>query len=104
MNDYNSMRRLKWWASQQPRDELKGGVYESFPKNSIVVQKYGGTSVGSVEKIQAIADRVVSQVNAGWTRIAIVVSAMAGETNRLVSLVEQIHPKARSKSYDMAVA
>jgi len=79
-------------------------VYEHIPKTSIVVQKYGGTSVGNLEKIQAIADRVVSQVNAGWTRLAIVVSAMAGETNRLVGMVEQIHPKARSKSYDMAIA
>lgn len=83
---------------------LEGSVYELVPKNSIVVQKYGGTSVGSVERIQKIADRVARQVNQGWKRIAIVVSAMSGETNRLVSLMEQVNPHSKSKSYDMALA
>ncbi len=79
-------------------------MYDLFDRNSIVVQKYGGTSVGTVERIQAIAERIHTQVNNGWTRMAIVVSAMSGETNRLVAMVEQIRPKLRSKSYDMAVA
>jgi aspartate kinase len=69
-----------------------------------VVQKYGGTSVGSVDRIKHVAKRVASQYRDGWTRMAIVVSAMTGETNRLVALVKDVNPKAPAKAYDMAVA
>ena len=55
----------------------------------LVVQKYGGTSVGSVERIRAVAQRVVETVKAGH-RVAVVVSAMSGETNALVDLAGQI--------------
>ncbi len=72
--------------------------------NKPVVQKYGGTSVGSVERIGAIAERIKDQVNGGFNKIAVVVSAMSGETNRLVDLVRQINPQASAKNYDMAVS
>lgn len=60
------------------------------------VQKYGGTSVGSVERIEAVADAVAAQ-RADGDRIVVVVSAMSGETNRLAGLAEEIsapHGKA----------
>ena len=71
--------------------------------NNIVVQKYGGTSVGSVEKIKKIATRIKGHKELG-KKVAVVVSAMSGETNRLVALVNEANPEAPSRSYDMAVA
>ncbi|SMF66578.1 aspartate kinase [Pseudobacteriovorax antillogorgiicola] len=69
-----------------------------------IVQKYGGTSVGNVDRIKHIAKRVSEQVEQGYQKIAIVVSAMSGETNRLVGLVGDINPKAPAKHYDLAVS
>ena len=69
----------------------------------IIVQKYGGTSVGNAERIQLVARRVARHWKAG-NRIAVVVSAMSGETNRIVDLVKTINPKASARSYDMAVS
>lgn len=69
-----------------------------------VVQKYGGTSLGSIERIDAIARRVADQIKSGYSQIAIVVSAMSGETNRLVELVQQANANANPAHYDMAVA
>jgi aspartate kinase len=79
-------------------------MYSSTPKSSPIVQKYGGTSVGSVERIKNVAKRVADQYRDGWTKMAIVVSAMTGETNRLVALVNDVNPDAPAKAYDMAVA
>ncbi len=56
---------------------------------SLIVQKYGGTSVGSIERIQAVARRVAHTVDQGH-RVVVVVSAMGDETDRLVELAEQI--------------
>jgi aspartate kinase len=63
---------------------------------ALYVEKYGGTSVGSVERINAVASKVVSEINAGH-QVVIVVSAMSGETNRLLALANEIndHPPAR---------
>ena len=72
-------------------------------KEKPYIQKYGGTSVGSVEKIKKIAERVVRQSRTHKS-IAVVVSAMSGETNRLVELVKQVHPNLKTRNYDMAVA
>jgi aspartate kinase len=55
----------------------------------LVVQKYGGTSVGSVERIRSVAERVLETVRAG-NRVAVVVSAMAGETSALLEIAQQI--------------
>lgn len=63
---------------------------------ALIVQKYGGTSVGSTERIKNVARRI-----AGWKRkghdLVVVVSAMAGETNRLIALAKdvQAHPEPR---------
>ena len=63
---------------------------------ALIVQKYGGTSVGSVERIQAVADRVIRHCQQG-NQVVVVVSAMSGETNRLIALATEIdeHPPAQ---------
>jgi aspartate kinase len=79
-------------------------MYKGIPKSSAIVQKYGGTSVGSTDRIKNVAARVARQYHDGWTRMAIVVSAMTGETNKLVALVNEVNPDAPAKAYDMVVA
>ena len=63
---------------------------------ALIVQKYGGTSVGSVERIREVARRVARYHQQGH-RLVVVVSAMAGETNRLLALGRQVaaHPSER---------
>ncbi len=56
---------------------------------ALIVQKYGGTSVGTVEKIENVAQKVIKFRQQGH-QVVVVVSAMSGETNRLISLAEQI--------------
>jgi aspartate kinase len=62
----------------------------------VIVQKYGGTSVANIERIKAVAERVVRTAREGH-RVAVVVSAMAGETDKLIGLAHQIssHPNDR---------
>ncbi len=69
-----------------------------------IVQKYGGTSVGTLERIDSVAQRVAAQYEEGFKKIAIVVSAMSGETNRLVDMMNGINPRSSLRNYDMAVA
>ncbi len=71
--------------------------------SSIMVKKFGGTSVGSIERIEAVADRVLSDMKAGQKPI-VVASAMSGETNRLVKLANDIDPSYRGPAYDMLVS
>jgi aspartate kinase len=71
---------------------------------SLIVQKYGGTSVADLERIRAVARRVVGTLEAGH-RVAVVVSAMAGETDQLVAWAREIggeHPDPRE--YDVLVS
>ena len=56
----------------------------------LVVQKYGGTSVGSLERIRSVAGRVLDRQRDG-DQVVVVVSAMAGETNRLIDLANSLH-------------
>jgi aspartate kinase len=71
---------------------------------SLVVQKYGGTSLGSVERIRAVAQRVVDTVRAGH-RVAVVVSAMSGETNQLVALATELGgPTPNARELDVLVS
>ncbi len=56
---------------------------------AVIVQKYGGTSVGTVERIEHVAEKVIQYRNRGDS-VVVVVSAMSGETNRLVSLASEI--------------
>ncbi|HUF82194.1 MAG TPA: aspartate kinase, partial [Burkholderiales bacterium] len=63
---------------------------------ALIVQKYGGTSVGSAERIKSVARRV-ARWQARGHRLVVVVSAMAGETNRLAALARELqaHPEPR---------
>ncbi|MES2664330.1 MAG: aspartate kinase [Pseudomonadota bacterium] len=70
---------------------------------ALLVQKFGGTSVGSAERIAAVADRII-RARAKGHRLVVVVSAMSGETNRLVQLAQQINPSAGGRDYDMVIA
>jgi len=70
---------------------------------ALVVQKYGGTSVGTTEKIQHVAARVKRTRDAG-NDVVVVVSAMAGETNRLVDLCNQIMDPPDAREYDVVVS
>ena len=58
---------------------------------ALIVQKFGGTSVGSVERIRNVARRVAKWKAAGHD-LVVVPSAMAGETNRLIGLAESVQP------------
>lgn len=68
-----------------------------------LVMKFGGTSVGSVDRIKNVAAKVKREVDAG-NQVAVVVSAMSGETNRLVDLCKQIDPVHDQREYDTVVA
>jgi aspartate kinase len=70
---------------------------------ALIVQKFGGTSVGSVERIKHVAKWVIDSQLKG-NKIVVVVSAMAGETNRLVALANEINPIPFSREYDMLIA
>ena len=68
-----------------------------------IVKKFGGTSVGSIERIEFVAQLVARERAAGKLPL-VVASAMAGETNRLVGLGNQIDNSYRGPAYDMLVA
>jgi aspartate kinase len=68
-----------------------------------VVQKYGGTSVGSVERIRAVAERCLATQRRGH-EVVVIVSAMAGETNRLLALAREIHPEPDERECDVIAA
>lgn len=69
----------------------------------IIVQKYGGTSVGSTEKIRAVAEKVKGFRDAGHD-VVVVVSAMSGETNRLISLAKDMQEHPDSREMDVLVS
>ena len=70
---------------------------------ALIVQKFGGTSVGDLDRIRNVATRVKSEVDAGH-QVAVVVSAMAGTTNQLVSWARDIGPMHDAREYDTIVA
>ncbi len=70
---------------------------------SLIVQKYGGTSVGSTERIGVVADKVVSWRERGHD-IVVVVSAMSGETNRLIDLAGAITARPVPRELDVLLA
>ncbi len=69
----------------------------------LVVQKFGGTSVGTIERIRHVANWALDSQARG-DDVVLVVSAMSGETNRLVELATQINPIPYSREYDMMIA
>ena len=70
---------------------------------SLLVQKYGGTSVGTIERIKQVAEKIRRAKRAG-SEIVVVVSAMAGETNRLVSLAHEISEIPDEREKDVLLA
>ena len=70
---------------------------------ALVVQKYGGTSMGSIERIRNVARRVARTYDEGNDMI-VVVSAMAGETNKLVALCNEMCEFPSEREYDVMVA
>lgn len=68
-----------------------------------IVMKFGGTSVGDVDRIKNVARRVKAEVDAG-NEVAVVVSAMSGETNKLVAYCREIAPLHDAREYDAVVA
>ena len=69
----------------------------------LIVEKYGGTSVGTSERIHAVADRVAASHRAG-ENLVVVLSAMAGETDRLLKLAHEIDPEADARETDVLVS
>ena len=70
---------------------------------ALIVQKYGGTSVGSVERIEAVADRIAKN-HATGDQLIVVVSAMSGETNRLLGLASDLTPNPSPRELDVLVS
>jgi aspartate kinase len=70
---------------------------------ALIVQKYGGTSVGSTERIVEVAKKVMASHDAG-NSVVVVVSAMSGETNRLLGLAGEISDKAVPRELDVLLS
>lgn len=70
---------------------------------SLIVQKYGGTSVGSVERIQNVADKVMAARRQGH-EVVVVVSAMSGETDRLLGLARSIRSGVDGRELDVLLS
>ena len=70
---------------------------------ALIVQKYGGTSVGSTERIAAVAEKVMATQSQGHN-VVVVVSAMSGETNRLVALAKSIADPPNAREFDVLLA
>ena len=70
---------------------------------SLIVQKFGGTSLGDVDRIRLVARRIVGTRKAGHD-VVVVVSAMAGETDHLVELAHAISPDPDPREYDVLVS
>src|ERR1700760_4928425 len=85
--------RIGAGASAQPQSKAK----------TRLVMKFGGTSVASIERINAVADRVKREVDAGH-EVAVVVSAMSGHTNQLVAWCSEVAPMHDAREYDTVVA
>ncbi len=67
---------------------------------ALIVQKYGGTSVGNVERIQNVAKKVAQFVNDGH-QIVVVLSAMSGETNRLTMMAKEMQTRPSKREMDV---
>ena len=70
---------------------------------SVIVQKYGGTSIGSIEKISQVAEKIIAEKEKG-NDLVVVVSAMSGETNKLVELAKSINKDPHGREYDVLLS
>ncbi len=69
----------------------------------LIVQKYGGTSVANIDRIKAVAERVAKTVQQG-NQVVVVVSAMAGETDKLIDLAHQVNPSPGEREMDLLLS
>ncbi len=76
---------------------------KKYFKNKLVIQKYGGSSVGNVAKIKNAANRIITYVKQGKGVVA-VVSAMGDTTNELIGLAKEISPRPSSREMDMLIS
>ncbi|MBF4278584.1 aspartate kinase [Vibrio anguillarum] len=72
-------------------------------KKPLIVQKFGGTSVGSIERIHTVAEHIIKAKNDG-NQVVVVVSAMSGETNRLLGLAQQIDSVPTARELDVLLS
>ncbi|CAE6892716.1 Belongs to the aspartokinase family [Vibrio sp. B1REV9] len=72
-------------------------------KKPLIVQKFGGTSVGSIERIHQVAEHIIKAKNDG-NQVVVVVSAMSGETNRLMDLAMQVDSVPTARELDVLLA
>jgi aspartate kinase len=70
---------------------------------ALIVQKYGGTSVGTTERIKNVAARI-ARFKAAGHQLVVVVSAMSGETNRLIALAREFQPEPDPREFDVVVS
>lgn len=70
---------------------------------ALIVQKFGGSSVGSIDKIQQVANKII-ETRAQGHQVVVVVSAMEGETNRLIALAKELNQEPDSREYDLLLA
>src|SRR5437879_13162905 len=70
---------------------------------ALIVQKYGGTSVGSTARIKNVAERV-AKYRAGGDRVVVVVSAMSGVTDNLIKMAKEIMPLPSEREMDVLLA
>ncbi len=70
---------------------------------ALIVQKFGGTSVGTIERIANVANKVIKEVKNG-NQVIVVVSAMAGETDRLINLAKQVDELPFEREMDVLVS
>lgn len=70
---------------------------------ALIVQKFGGTSVASPERIQNVARQAIAEKNKG-NQVIVVVSAMSGETDRLINLAKAVHSRPPERELDMLIS
>ena len=69
----------------------------------LIVQKYGGTSVGTIDRIQHVAQRI-ARIRKTGTQVVVVVSAMAGETDKLLKMARQICDNPERREMDLLLS
>src|SRR5438445_12943666 len=70
---------------------------------ALIVQQFGGTSVGTTERIKSVAGRI-SAFKAAGHQLVVVVSAMSGETNRLIALAKEVQAEPDPREFDVVVS
>src|SRR5579863_8486268 len=85
------------------RRSLMGGALFWKTPVALVVQKFGGTSVGSIDRIRNVARRALAAQKAGH-RVVLIVSAMSGETNRLLALAHDVTKVPDAREMDAIAA